>query len=105
MYLSDVSPGATAARSESFNTSINAVVAALGALSVPPGNLSSIAESLRHRSDETPISELGLDSLGAMELCIQLELEYGLHVTPADLAVLRSVGELLDMLRHNIQLD
>lgn len=70
------------------------------ALSVPPGNLDAITESLRLRSTVMPISELGLDSLGAMELCIHLELQHGLQVTPADLVMMRSTEQLLAMLRQ-----
>jgi large subunit ribosomal protein L1 len=63
-------------------------------------NLNAIMEALRLRSPVMPISELGLDSLGAMELCIHLELEHGLHVTPADLVMMRSTEQLLAMLRQ-----
>jgi hypothetical protein len=79
---------------------VSALVDALRALSVPPGNLDAITESLRLRSPVMPISELGLDSLGAMELCIHLELEHGLQVTPADLVMMRSTEQLLVMLRQ-----
>jgi hypothetical protein len=95
----DLSPQAISAQSESLQDSVSALVAALSVLSVPPSNLDAIAESLRSRSPVMPISELGLDSLGAMELCIHLELEHGLDVTPADLVMMRSTEQLLEMLR------
>ena len=100
MSQTDLSPQETSAQSESLQDSVSALVAALSVLSVPPDNLNAIAESLRLRSPVMPISELGLDSLGAMELCIHLELEHGLHVTPADLVMMRSTEQLLAMLRQ-----
>lgn len=42
------------------------------------------------------LTELEIDSLSAMELCIGLEVEWGLTVLPEDLNRLNTLGQLVD---------
>ena len=42
-----------------------------------------------------PVAGLGLDSLGRMEFCIQLELDHGVPLTPDRLLAMHELGELL----------
>ncbi|MBG56735.1 acyl carrier protein [Porticoccus hydrocarbonoclasticus] len=42
------------------------------------------------------LTELEIDSLSAMELCIGLEVEWGLTVLPEDLNRLSTLGQLVD---------
>ena len=47
-------------------------------------------------SDHTdvPLSSLSIDSLSAMQLCIELENEFGWSITPAELIAFESLGDL-----------
>jgi acyl carrier protein len=47
-------------------------------------------------SDHTdvPLSTLNIDSLSAMQLCIELENEFGWSITPEELIAFESLGEL-----------
>lgn len=47
-------------------------------------------------SDHTdvPLSSLNIDSLSAMQLCIELENEFGWSITPEELIAFESLGEL-----------
>jgi acyl carrier protein len=47
-------------------------------------------------SDHTdvPLSSLSIDSLSAMQLCIELENEFGWSISPAELVAFESLGDL-----------
>lgn len=45
-----------------------------------------------------PMAALGFDSLSQMELCIALEDEAGISISPAELGELYSLGDLLSLL-------
>jgi acyl carrier protein len=47
-------------------------------------------------SDHTdvPLSSLSIDSLSAMQLCIELENEFGWSISPAELIAFESLGDL-----------
>jgi acyl carrier protein len=47
-------------------------------------------------SDHTdvPLPSLSIDSLSAMQLCIELENEFGWSITPAELIAFESLGDL-----------
>lgn len=44
--------------------------------------------------------ELGLDSLGTVDLMIQLEDEFGISVEPDDLGSIRTVGDLVLLIEN-----
>lgn len=82
---------------------ISMVMDALGGLSLPPPDLAGIRARLLAGCDSPLVNELGLDSLGAMEFCIHLELEAGLVVTPEDLLITRSTQSLLFFLESKVK--
>lgn len=81
------------------------VIDALASLSLPPADLPGIRTRLMAGDDFELVDDLGLDSLGAMEFCIQLELEAGLVVTPEDLLITGSVQSLLLLLEARLETD
>ena len=44
--------------------------------------------------EDFSLEDLGIDSLGAMELCMALELEFGLNIRPDNLASFGTIGAL-----------
>ncbi|CAK6700096.1 hypothetical protein OGCDGJMD_02790 [Cyanobium usitatum str. Tous] len=66
-------------------SSIAMVAHALQSLSVPPAEAEQIQANLVAGADTLSLEDLGLDSLGAMEFCIHLELELGIVVQPEEL--------------------
>ena len=78
--------------------SIAMVMEALTSLSVPPQNLSEIYASLVSDRHMFLTEDLGLDSLGSMEFCIHLELEFGCVVSPDDLLKASSAANLLSFI-------
>jgi polyketide synthase 5 len=54
---------------------------------------------LRRSADpDRPLSEYGMDSLGALELRTRLETETGIRITPTDLASINTIRGLADLL-------
>ena len=67
----------------------------LSAMSVPPQGLDDLLKKIASGESFDLLRDLGLDSLGSMEFCIQLEIETDLVVTPEDLIRLKTTDELL----------
>jgi acyl carrier protein len=44
--------------------------------------------------DDVPLSSLSIDSLTAMQFCIELENRFGWSITPEELIAFESLGEL-----------
>lgn len=59
-------------------------------------------DALRDPEGDVSFDDLGLDSLGRMELSIWLEMELGLEVTEAELAQLASLRGLAAFLDQNM---
>jgi polyketide synthase 5 len=51
---------------------------------------------------DRPLSECGVDSLGALELCTRIESETGIRVTPADLANIGTIRGLAGLLAQKL---
>lgn len=90
---------------ESRDWSIGLLMQALSALSTPPDDLDGLEARLRAAPVSVPLADLCLDSLGAMEFCIHLELEAGVVVTPDDLVLCASADQLLMLLRLRSAVD
>lgn len=71
------------------------LLAALASISLPPSDLERVSELLRRDPASLSLADLGLDSLGSLEMCIALELEHGVLITPETLGGLRDAGQLL----------
>jgi acyl carrier protein len=71
------------------------LLSALAAISMPPSDLDHVAEVLEHDPAALSLADLGLDSLGSLEMCIALELDHGVLITPETLGGLRDAGQLL----------
>jgi hypothetical protein len=71
------------------------LVAALEAVTVPPAGLPALRAAPQASLERFPLAGLGLDSLGRMEFCIQLELDHGVPLTPDRLVAMAELGELL----------
>jgi acyl carrier protein len=78
---------------------------ALSALSTPPDDLVGLEARLRTDEGSVLLAELRLDSLGAMEFCIHLELESGVIVTPEELILCGSAEQLLSLVRLRMKRD
>jgi hypothetical protein len=81
---------------------ISMVVEALSALSIPPPSLHELQFRLQAGEEVGLVEGLGLDSLGAMEFCIHLELQAGLVVTPEELIGSGSTPKLLLLLESRL---
>lgn len=68
---------------------IVAIDAATSILSEP-----RFAGRVRDPESDIEFSDLGLDSLGAMEICMALEDKAGIEIDPGDLAIYSSVNML-----------
>ena len=53
-----------------------------------------VDSSLFSDSDDVPLSSLNIDSLAAMQFCIELETHFGWSVTPEELLAFRSLGDI-----------
>ncbi|EDY38546.1 hypothetical protein CPCC7001_1425 [Cyanobium sp. PCC 7001] len=84
---------------EANQAGVARLMSALQALSIPPSDLGAIETDLQGDLASIPMQRLGLDSLGSMELCIHLELDHGVVITPADLLGMQTVQELIARLR------
>jgi acyl carrier protein len=51
---------------------------------------------------QTPLNELGLDSVYALTLCGDIEDEYGIDVDPSSLADYKTISELAEGLRARL---
>ena len=71
------------------------VLSALAAVTVPPSGLPALRAGTLPALQRFPLAGLGLDRLGRMEFCIQLELDHGVPLTPDRLLAMESVGDLL----------
>ena len=67
----------------------------LSAMSVPPQGLDKLLDRISSGECLDLLRDLGLDSLGSMEFCIQLEIETGIVVTPEVLIRLKTTDKLL----------
>ncbi len=64
-----------------------------------PGFVGSSAEAeFRNGSRDVPMAELEIDSLAAMELCIAIELNTDISLTPADVVAMPSLNALVQRL-------
>ena len=76
----------------------NVIADALVYASVP-GFAGSLAEgAFRTATSDVLMTELEIDSLAAMELCIAIELNTDISLAPTDIAALPSLGALLERL-------
>lgn len=87
--------------------SLRVLISGLEAISVPPPELHDLRALLDDSPDPVsapggdrplhtlPLQSLGLDSLGRMEFCIQLEIDHGVPLTPDQLVEMSDLGELL----------
>lgn len=73
----------------------NALADALVYAAVPGFRDSGAEEAFRAGDGRFAISSLEIDSLAWMELCIAIEINTGVTLTPADLAGLPTLGDLL----------
>ncbi|MFM1798335.1 MAG: hypothetical protein RLZZ117_613 [Cyanobacteriota bacterium] len=71
------------------------LLAALSSISLPPSDLDQVGAQLREDPAALSLVDLGLDSLGGLEMCIALELNHGLLLTPELLRGLSDAGQLL----------
>ena len=81
---------------------ISMVMQALAALSLPPPDLSGIESRMLVGENLTLVDDLGLDSLGAMEFCIYLELELEIVVIPEDLILCDSATKLICLVESSL---
>ena len=77
----------------------NILADALAYASIPGFRDSANEESFRSGNGDLAMSELEIDSLAAMELCIAIEINTGVTLTPADLGELLTLGDLLAKVR------
>ncbi|MCP9928328.1 acyl carrier protein [Cyanobium sp. CH-040] len=75
---------------------LDALVDSLLAQSVPGADIDAVIAQLRSQAETMALEELGLESLGLMEVCLHLELDHGVPLTPDDVLLMKSVRELLD---------
>jgi acyl carrier protein len=61
-----------------------------------------IDESLLTDHDDVPLSLITIDSLEAMQLCIELEKRCGWSITPEELIAFESLGELARALEAHV---
>ncbi len=66
---------------------------------VPGFRDSGAEEAFRAGDGQFAIANLEIDSLAWMELCIAIEINTGVTVTPADLAALPTLGDLVAKVR------
>lgn len=52
--------------------------------------------------ESKPLSELGLDSLDVVEMCMDLEDRYGFSLDPEDLSTLKTVGDILSLIERSL---
>jgi acyl carrier protein len=71
------------------------LIAALASISQPPPDLDQLAEGLRRDPASISLADLGLDSLGRLEVCIALEIDHGVLITPETVASLHGADQLL----------
>lgn len=71
------------------------VVQVLACLSLPPSDLDQLPARLVETGADQPIEALGLDSLGSMEFCIELELGHGILLSPEELLEMQTTQKLL----------
>lgn len=87
--------GDTSTTASSPEAALAVVLSALAAVTVPPSGLAALRAGTLPALQRFPLAGLGLDSLGRMEFCIQLELDHGVPLTPDRLLAMESVGDLL----------
>jgi hypothetical protein len=80
---------------KAISQSCHQLLAALSSISLPPSDLDQVAAMLRDDPAALSLADLGLDSLGSLEMCIALELNHGLLLTPDLLGGLSDAGQLL----------
>ncbi len=102
MEIEEMCEDSSGVLTEGRQLTICSVISALAGLSVPPSDLPGIQARLLAGEDSDLVDVLGLDSLGAMEFCIHLELEAALVVTPEDLLVTRTTQSLLLLIESRL---
>lgn len=75
---------------------LDALIDSLLAQSVPGSLIDQVISRLRADAEAMSLAELDFDSLGLMEVCLHLELDHGVPLTPDDVLQLTSVSDLLD---------
>ncbi len=71
----------------------------LTCLSLPPSDIPGLCQRIAEGQSLDLLSDLALDSLGAMEFCIQFEIESTLVLTPEDLIDAQTSTDLLKIMR------
>jgi acyl carrier protein len=58
--------------------------------------------ALEHIGRNTPLQELGIDSLGMAELIFDIDDTFHIEITDAHIAELRTVGDLIDCVERQV---
>ena len=61
---------------------------------------SGLMEGFLAGTTDVPFDRLEMDSMGAMELCIAVEVSTGIEVVPAELAELGSLGAVVAAIKE-----
>lgn len=104
-----MTPESSRSASQPQGAALAVLLSALAAVTVPPRGLATLRERLVAEArvgganppeplQHFPVAGLGLDSLGRMEFCIQLELDHGVPLTPDRLLAMHELGELLSFI-------
>ncbi|HJN36065.1 MAG: phosphopantetheine-binding protein [Prochlorococcus sp.] len=81
---------------------VEIMISALASLSVPPLELEVMRENISDSADTVSTQAMGLDSLGAMEFCIHLELDHGVVISPEDLLAVEHAAQLLSIVKARL---
>ena len=81
---------------------VNIVISALASLSAPPIDLAMIRKKITESPSSVSSQEMGLDSLGAMEFCIHLELDCDVVISPEDLLGVENAGLLMSIISGHL---
>lgn len=81
---------------------ISIIISTLKEISLPPNDLNQIQQVLENNNGEDSIDILELDSLGSMEFCIALELNYAILISPEELFICKKVSDLIKIISNQI---
>ena len=81
---------------------ISIIISTLKEISLPPNDLNQIQQVLENNNGEDSIDILELDSLGSMEFCIALELNYDISISPEELFICKKVSDLINIISNQI---
>ena len=87
----------------SLNKAIFILIEAFKKISLSPKNLKKIKKVLEEDNGDESIDLLELDSLGTMELCIVMELDHNILITPEDVFLCEKVSELIYIIKNQIE--